>query len=179
MKYLPLILVFIWLITFFLFYTIQFFNLLFRGFAPFYSTRRNIIESIIDKIDIQSDDKVVELGCGKAGFLQAVRKKFPKQELIGYEYSFLPFVIAKIQNAFQQNNLEIRKVNFFNVDLRGADVVYCYLSIRTMHALETKFLAECQKGTRIVSYMFPLKQLKPTVVEEVQKGERVYYYTIK
>ncbi len=170
---------FVLLLVFFLFYTIQFFNVFFRGFAPFYSTRKKIISAIIDKIEIKESDRVVELGCGKAGFLQAVRQKFPKAQLIGYEYSLLPYLIAQIQNSFKKNNLDIQRVNFFKTDLSKADIIYCYLSIRTMKDLENKFLKECKQGTRIVSYMFELPNTKPIEIQNIAKGEKVYHYIIE
>jgi trans-aconitate methyltransferase len=173
-----IIFLFLCLGMFFVFYVSQFYNMIFRGFAPFYSTRKKIIETIADKIKIEKNDCIIELGCGRAGFLQVVRQKFPEAKLIGYEYLFLPFLMAQVQNSFQKSKLDIRNVDFFKADLSEANTIYCYLSIRTMKDLEKKFISECKPGTEIISYMFPLPSLKPVEVLDVAKGEKVYYYTI-
>lgn len=179
MDILILIALFVYLTAFLVFFTVQFFNLVFRGFAPFFSTREKIIRSIIDKLKIGEKDYVVELGCGKAGFLKAVRKLYPKLKLVGYEYSFLPYMIARLQTGLSNTNIDIRKANFFKVDLSRADVIYCYLNTSTMKKLEEKFRSECKVGAKIVSFMFPLKNMQPKEVQEVGKGEKVYYYTIE
>ncbi|MCX6796698.1 MAG: hypothetical protein NTW06_04365, partial [Candidatus Falkowbacteria bacterium] len=63
-----LVLMELFLIIFALFFVTQFFNILFRGFAPYVSTRTEVINKIIDEVDLPDGVTVYELGCGKAGF---------------------------------------------------------------------------------------------------------------
>lgn len=155
----------------------QFFNILFRGYAPFISTNSEIIEKIVSEIAPDSDSKFYELGCGKARFLRAIAKKFPKAECVGVEYSFLPYLIAKIQIAFNKSKIKIKKKNIFKINLSDADYVYCYLNPKMMSRLEKKFKEECKLGTRIISNTFSLPNSKPekTVTAD---GNKIYFYSL-
>jgi len=157
---------------------IQFFNIMFRGFAPFISTKPEIIKKIVDEIKIESDAKVYELGCGKAGLLRAVEARYPQAELIGVEYSFWPYLIARMQISLSKSKIKIIKKNLFKVNLADADLIYCYLNLATMRKLEEKFKQECKSGTSIISYAFALPSLRPEKIVELENGEKIYFYRI-
>ena len=176
MLYLLLILEII-LIILAIFLSIQFFNILFRSYAPFISTNKKIIEKILLEIKLNDNNKVIELGCGKAGFLRALAKKFPNTKLIGIEYSFLPWIIAKIQSNLGKHNIKIIRENIFKTNISQADLIYCYLNIKMMKDLENKFKKECKKGTQIISYLFKLPNLKPSKIIE-NNHNKIYFYTI-
>jgi len=174
-----LILFLVLLAAFFTFFVAQFFNLIFRGFAPAVSTRPKVIAKLVSKADPSRTNKVYELGCGNAGFLHKLRKRLPKAELVGYEYSFLPYFLSQIQNSFRRTRLKLRKKNFLKADLSDADLIYCYLNRKTMARLEDKFRQECQPGTQVISYQFQLPNTKPEeTVEFARKGEKAYIYRL-
>jgi hypothetical protein len=164
-------------VVFAVFFTVQFYNILFRGYAPFISSKKEIIEKIISKLELKENAVIYELGCGNAGFLRAARKKFPKAELVGFEYSFLPYVIAQIQNSLSKSRVSIRKKNIFKVDLSQADVLYCYLNVLTMKKLEDKIKAEGKSGLKIISYQFPLSDMKIEEILTDEKG-KIYFYSL-
>ena len=159
------------------FFTVQFYNILFRGYAPFISSKKEIIKKIISKLELKENGVIYELGCGNAGFLRAARKKFPSAELVGFEYSFLPYVIAQIQNSLSKSKISIRKKNIFKVDLSQADVLYCYLNVLTMKKLEEKIKTEGKSGLKIISYQFPLPDMKIEEILADEKG-KVYFYSL-
>lgn len=168
------------ILLFFLgFFAVQFFNIFFRGFAPFVSTRPKVIKKIIDELAMKEDAVVYELGCGRAGFLRALRKKYPKAKLVGVEYSFWPFVVAEIQNSFTKSRIDIKKKSMFKVDISGADVIYCYLNAKMMEELAKKFKTECKPGATVISYTFALHGMPSEKVLEIGKHEKVYFYRIE
>lgn len=170
---------FLSLVLFFilLFLAVQFFNILFRGYAPFISTHRKVLEKALTEINLKPNDHVFELGCGDAGFLRALEEKYPKAKYTGIEYSFLPYLITLFQLALKKSKIKIKKINFFKVALDDANLIYCYLNISMMKKLEKKFKAECKKGTKIVSLNFPLPNTTPDKLVQVDNN-RIYFYTI-
>ncbi|MCU0679236.1 MAG: class I SAM-dependent methyltransferase [Planctomycetes bacterium] len=166
------------LLVFIVFFTAQFFNIIFRGFAPFISTRPDVIERIMSELKPDETAVVYELGCGKAGFLRALRRRYPKIKLIGIEYSFLPYLIAQIQNSLTGAKIILRKQNIFQADLGEADIIYCYLNPLTMQKLETKFKQECKTGAQVVSYQFPLPSIATGKTVELGEHERIYFYKL-
>ena len=168
----------IFLVVFALFFVAQSFNMLFRGFAPYVSTRTEVINKIIDQVELKDGETVYELGCGKAGFLRAFEAKNPKAKFIGIEYSFWPYLVAKFQLGLSESKIKILKKNVFKVDLKDADLVYCYLSPSMMEKLEKKFDAECKPGTRIISYQFLMPNKQPAKTIDISAGHKVYFYTV-
>ena len=167
------------ILIFFVFFTVQFYNIVFRGFAPFVCTRSRVIKRILEELKIEDKATIYELGCGRAGFLHACRKRYPKARLVGVEYSFLPYIIGQIQNSFVGDKIEIIKQNFLKVDLSQANVIYCYLNIETMKRLAVKFEKECRPGTIIISYLFPLLNMESEKILKIRhEKDKAYFYRI-
>jgi len=154
----------------------HFFNILFRSFAPFIATRRGIISKIINELKLTNESVVYELGCGKAGFLRAVRRRYPKNRLVGLEYLFIPYFISRIQNSFLTNKLIIKRKNIFKADISKADVVYCYLNVEAMEKLAPKFVRECKPDCRVISYQFSIPGKEAEKILQINKNEKVCFY---
>lgn len=177
--YLVLLLIIFFLLSIFLvFFVVQFFNIVFRGYAPLISTKSLVIKRILSEIELKNGERIYELGCGEAGFLYAIEDRYPQVELIGVEYSFLPYLISKIQISFKKSKIKIIKQNLFNVNLNEANLIYCYLNQAMMNKLEDKFKKECRLGTKIISYAFRLPNFTPEKVIDLGRSGKVYFYKI-
>jgi hypothetical protein len=171
------IIIFVLVVILFVFFVVEFYNIVFKGFAPFIPTRPKVIKKIIDEIEVPENATIMEFGCGAAGFLRAVHKKYPKANLIGIEYSLLPYVVANIQNMLGKNSVKIVKGNFFSTDISKADIIYCYLSVDSMQELEEKFKKECKEGAQIISFTFPMHNTEPVKKASVGNiGEKIFFY---
>jgi hypothetical protein len=161
-----------------LFFTIeQFFNVLFRGQAPFISTNKKIIKKAVEKIQLNVGETVYELGCGRALFLKSLAKKFPAARYRGVEHSLLPYWLAKLQNAVAKSKIEIIKDNFFKINLSDANLIYCYLNPKMMEELSLKIKSECRPGTKIISYQFSLPGAR--LEKFIKDGsKRIYFYRV-
>ena len=160
-----------------IFSAVQFFNIVFRGFAPFISTKFEAILTILKELELTGREHVYELGSGKAGFLRAVEQRFGNKKLTGIEYSFFPYFLAKIQIALSGSAIKILRKDMFKVNLKEADVVYCFLLPDMMNKLEQKFKNECRPGTLIISYHFKLPNI--TAEKVLKEGKnKIYFYRI-
>jgi protein-L-isoaspartate O-methyltransferase len=166
------------LVAFAVFFVIQFFNIIFRGFAPFVSTKPEVLEKILNEIKLNQGDKVLELGCGKAGFLRAIEEKFPGSKLLGVEYSYWPWLITKIQLAISRSKIRLHKKNILKVPFGDSDLIYCYLNVKTMARLAHKLRSEGKKGATVVSYAFPILEFSPVKVIELTDKSKIYFYTL-
>jgi len=173
-----LIILFFLLLAIISFLLSEFYGILFRGYAPLVSTKTDILDKIVKEIELASGAKVFELGAGSAGFLRAVEKKFPATVLTGVEYSFWPWLTTKLQLAWRKSKIRIIKGDLFKINLREADLIYCYLNPKMMRALESKFKAECKPGTEIISQAFPLPDLAPIKVLESGGHSKIFFYSI-
>jgi len=166
----------LFLLGFAAFFIVQFYNIIFRRFPVFISTRENALKAVVKELTMKEKAVLYEVGCGNACFLREVRKKYPHAELTGIEYSFLPYLIANILNIFSKSNLTILKKNFLKLNFEKADVIYCYLGNAMMEELEKKFRKECKKDALVISYQFPLPNTKNHKVLEIKDREKAYFY---
>lgn len=157
--------------------SIQFYNIVFRGFAPFISTKFEAILTILKDLNLKGDEHVYELGSGKAGFLRAIEQRFGNKNLTGIEYSFFPYILAKIQIAISGSAIKIIKKDMFKVSLKDADILYCFLSPEMMLKLEKKFKTECRPGTIVISYHFKLPNFEAERILK-ENDDNIYFYRI-
>jgi hypothetical protein len=172
-----LIVILVVLLLALIFITTQMYNIIFRGFAPFVSTKFHAILSILKELNLNGNETVYELGAGKAGFLRAVEQKFKNEKLIGIEYSWWPYLLARMQTMITGSNIKMIKKNIFKISLKEADVIYCFLVPKMMDRLAEKFKKECRPGTLIISYKFGVSGFDPEKV--IKEGDyNIYFYRI-
>lgn len=152
------------------------FNVLFAHQAPFIPSRRRALRTIADNINLRDGQVFFELGAGNAPLLRRLAKKYPRVNFIGIEYSFIPWIIGTLL-CLPHNNIKIIKQNFWRADLSSADFIYCFLNVRVMAELESKFKADCKNGATIISYIFRLPHIEPTKILTIGQ-EKVYFYAI-
>ncbi|HNV96759.1 MAG TPA: hypothetical protein PKL13_00370 [bacterium] len=168
-----LIIVFILLV----FSVIQFFNILFRGYAPLFSTNKIFIKKILGEIEKNQIYNIYELGCGFAKFLIMAEKILPNSKYIGIEYSFLPYLLTKIKLKLIKSKIKIVCENFLKTNLQDADIIYCYLIPDVMEKLSQKLKNECKINTLIISYRFSIPNIKLEKTINF-RNSKFYFYKI-
>ena len=164
------------LLFFFQFFITQIYNLVFRGYAPFVGTNKKALARILAEIKIGRQSLVYELGAGQAGFLRALRQKYPEAKLVGIEIAFLPWLIGNIQSALGRHKIDFSREDVFKTDLGQADLLYCYLNEKTMAGLEEKFTRELNPGAQVLSYQFALPNKAAEKEIDLDKAGRVWIY---
>jgi hypothetical protein len=155
--------------------SVEFYNIVFRGFAPFISTKPKVILAILDELKLKGDETVYELGCGKAGFLQAILEKWPSVKTLGIEYHFWPYFFAKMQASLHKKAVGLHYGDLFESDLSKADVMYCFLNPPMMERLAAKLKSEAKPGAILISYMFTLPGFK-TYKERKDGNDFLFFY---
>lgn len=146
--------------------------------APFVATSRARRKEILNMLELKSGDIVYDLGAG-AGDMMLLFAKKHGVKVIGFELSPLLCAIAQLRIFIHgMNNASLRWRNFFRTDLSPATVVYCYLMPKTVEKLMGKIERELKRGTKIVSFAFPLKWLKPYATISGSNMPRVFFYRI-
>ena len=151
----------------------QFFNIIFFGFAPFFNTSQQAIAMALKEINPKDDLVIYELGSGWARFLQAVEKINPQAKLEGIEYSRTTYWLSKIHLHSRHSHIKLLRKNLFKVNLAEADVIYCYLLTDMMFKLGEKIKAECRPGTKIISHMFSIPNME--IKKKVEVDPDVLY----
>lgn len=154
---------------------VQFFNIMFRGQAPFVRSKPKVIKAVMGEIDMAKNEIFYELGSGDAGMLRQMSKLYPKNKFVGIEYATLPWLVSKIQIALNKSQVRIWKKNFFQADLSQADYLYCYLNIETMAKLEKKLQKQGKRGAVIISNTFAFPHWQPYKIMPTGKQQLFFY----
>jgi len=165
------------LLVILIFAAINFWNIVFRGFAPFFKAKQEVIDTIIDNIKPTKGQVIYELGAGTANFLQGVEARYPETKLIGIENSFYPYLLAKMKLRKLQSKINLKRENLYQTDLRDASFIYCYLIPTMMPKLSDKIQKECRPGTTVISYIFSIPNLPIRKTIET-KGGNIYFYEV-
>ena len=129
--------------------------------APWVPTRRKDFERIEQLVSLRAGDNFIELGCGTAGLLLYLAKKYPRIKFVGIEIAWPLFLTAWLRvRLLGLNNVKVILKNIFKHNLSQYDVIFSYGLRQEAHTrLARKIGSECQSGCMVISYTFPLPQL--------------------
>lgn len=136
--------------------------------APFLPTTKKRVKEMIELAKIKDGDKIYDLGCGDGRFLFAAAKK--GANAIGYELSVPVYIWAKVKSFFYPK-VQVKYRDFWTQKFDNADVIFCFLLVKTMEKFEEKIWPTLKPGTKVISNSFRLPNIKPTHDEN---GIRMY-----
>lgn len=156
------------------------FDLLLRGFVPFFPSRPWVVDQITKELDIRPNKPLcIALSCGRSGFFYALRKRYPKATLIGIEPNLFPYVVAKVQIWIRKGGIKIIRQPVNRVNVKKADFIYSHLYPEKMDGLGEKLKFECRTGTKIVSTGFNIPHLEPIKVIDLPDRKARYDFLSK
>jgi len=147
------------------------------GGALYVSTSRAKITAFINAVPMRADQTLIDLGCGDGRVLRKAQKRYGVRT-IGFEINPLAYLKARLC-SFGPNQIKIRRENFWEADLSGADVVFCYLYPDVMKKLAAKLAAGLKPGAIVVSSNFALPGFIPSRVlrlENSRHNDPMYVY---
>ena len=136
--------------------------------ALYVSTSRAKISAFIGAVPMRADQTLVDLGCGDGRVLREAQKRYGVHT-IGYEINPVAYLKARLF-SFGPYNIKIKRENFWEADLSGADVVFCYLYPDVMKKLAAKLAADLKPGTVVVSSNFSLPGFVPSRVLRLESS---------
>lgn len=152
-------------------------SLILNFFTPFYTTPKKTLDELIKNFKLKKDEKFADLGCGDGRVVFGVNRMY-KCMSVGYEISpvLLMFIkFSKLIFAPFNRNVQFVEEDFFKVNLKQYDVIYCCLPQDVLETLVKKFKKELKKGSRVYSYKNELPNIEGKAIRI--EGEKVYEYT--
>lgn len=137
---------------------------------------------LIDETEIETKaGSIVDLGSGWGNFVIAIAKRYPHRAVIGYELSFLPWLISKIiKKSLSLKNLSLYRHDFYQADLSEASVLVCYLYPEAMNKISNKLRLE-QTGVQFLisnNFALPSWQASKKIPVDDFYQSPVYLYKI-
>jgi cyclopropane fatty-acyl-phospholipid synthase-like methyltransferase len=149
--------------------------------APFVPTEPKVVARMLDIADIKKGETLYDLGSGDGRVVvsAALRGAYAvgvEMDPVKAMYSRLFIKILRLHKT-----AKIVRQNFFETDLKNADVVSLFLLQHTNQKLKKKLVGELKKGSRVVSYAFTLEGWKPDKIylNNDSNFGPIYLYEIK
>ena len=114
---------------------------------------RRVIKHLIEAISQYNPKAAIlyDLGCGRGTVALAINKKWPRLETRGLDNSAIRIFFARLKARWLGRKVNFKKQDFFQIDLRDADVVYAYLWHDLMPLLEKKLRNELKRGAMVIT----------------------------
>jgi len=147
---------------------------------PYLPTPPTVIEAALNLVNLSENQFFADLGSGEGDIIIQAAEKF-NCFCIGFELNLRLILEAKrkIKNTKLGNKVEVVCADLFTVDLSQLDVLYVYPFPTITTRLSEKIIDECRKGAKLVTYDYPLQNLKLVKTVDVQSGmhsHRVFLY---
>jgi 16S rRNA A1518/A1519 N6-dimethyltransferase RsmA/KsgA/DIM1 with predicted DNA glycosylase/AP lyase activity len=137
--------------------------------------------TMVKLVDETGNGPVIDLGSGWGNFVIRIAKRNPQRQIIGYELSFLPWLLStSLKKIMGLKNLTLYRKNFYKIDLPLASVLVCYLYPEAMKKIRNKLILEQPEVDFLISNNFAIPSWQPYKViplDDFYKSP-VYLYKI-
>jgi hypothetical protein len=126
----------------------------FRG-APWAPTPMSMVHKMLQMAEVGPGDLVYDLGCGDGRMIITAARRYGAMA-VGIELDPLRYLWCQMLISILglRDSVQVIHGDFFQHDLREADVITCYLLRSTNRKLQGKFRQELKPTVRVVSHYF-------------------------
>ena len=155
------------------------FSSFFMKYAPPVRSSGKLKQAVLSDIAKELNNSlkgrlVVDLGSGWGTLLVPLAKKFPQHRFLGIERASLPYLFSRFR-ASKLNNLTFLKQDFFQYNLKEADIVLLFLIGFMMPTVTEKIAQEIKKGAKVYASRFPLTNRQADEVVSLGSKMETYY----
>ncbi len=158
------------------------------SFAPWVPVRTKDLKRIKEFANLKDGEVFYDLGCGD-GKIVFYMNEHTNGVARGVELAIPFFVFCKIKQFVKsfslseekKKNIQFKFKNFYQENLSEADVVFIFAasSDYIKKKLRDKFKKELKKGSRVISYSFPVPEWEEVLVDKPNKENlKIYVYKI-
>lgn len=138
-----------------------------RERVPLYLSGQKTIAELATLLQpLPANLRFIDLGCGLAGSLYQLSRRYPQAHFVGVETAPLVFLLAWLR-CLLRPNCQIHYRNLWQQPLDGFDVVYCFLSPAPMPRLWAKARGEMSPGALLISNTFAIPDVAPDQLIEL------------
>lgn len=142
--------------------------------APWVPTHTTDVQRLLALARLTPGQKFYDLGCGDGRILIAAAKHGAQVE--GFEISLLPYLLAKWRVLRSKIPAKVHFKDFWFSNLGDADSVYIFLTPPAYPRLKIKLEQELRPGTKVLCYVWPIKDWQPVAVDTITGQSKLYLY---
>lgn len=147
--------------------------------APWVPTWNKDIQRIHKLLNLDANDKFVELGCGTARLSKYLSKN-TQASIKGVELSLFHYFFAKLKTIFTSGKqFSVHYGNLFKINYSDQSAVYMFLMPEAYEKMSEKLNKELKVGSKVVSYVWPLPNWEPEKIDKKEGRADIYLYIKK
>jgi hypothetical protein len=130
-------------------------------------TKQERIRNALQLVNLQPNEVLYDLGAGDGRVLLLAAREFGAKA-VGIEVGPIQCALIwlRVVTSGLGNQIEVRWANFYNADLRAADVIFVYATSTEVMKLAPHLEKQLKKGTRVVSISADFPEWEPTLLDE-------------
>eukprot|EP00761_Pharyngomonas_kirbyi_P006220 gb/GECH01006226.1/.p1 GENE.gb/GECH01006226.1/~~gb/GECH01006226.1/.p1 ORF type:complete len:173 (+),score=40.02 gb/GECH01006226.1/:1-519(+) len=151
-----------------------------KNLAPFVPTPMPIVRDMFKVAQVTRRDQIYDLGCGDGRIPITAARQFGSTG-VGVEMDKRIADLAKENVKIEgvEDLVTILQQDALKTDLTHATLVCLYLSEPGNHNLKPLLLNQLSKGSRIVSFHFPIEGMEPDHVVETHGRTQLHLFNVK
>lgn len=147
----------------------------FRTQVPLFLSNRKTAAAVAELLPRNRPARLLDLGSGTGSLLRPLAQMRPDCRLEGIESAPAPYALSLLLSR-RQPTIALARGDFFGISWGGYDLVYAFLSPVPMAAVWRKASAELSPGAVLVSNSFPVEDVEPEQVIDVDDRRRTRLY---
>lgn len=147
--------------------------------VPFVGSKQRKIRSIIAQVNPAPGARFYDLGSGDGRIVFLAAEKFGLHAT-GIEFNPLLILFCAIKKRILRlKHAHFIRANILQHTYNKVDIIYVFLFPHLLEALAPKFIAECKKGTVIISHGFKIVPMRQYLYKTVEDQPfSTYYYKL-
>jgi len=126
--------------------------------------------------ELRKGETFFDLGAGDGRSVVMAAQEFGAKAVgIELREDLAKRALSTITELGIEDKAQILQADFFNIDLRTADVVFLYLTTSANEKIKPKLESELKPGTRVVSHDYEIIGWKPIKIDNFCENSRLGY----
>lgn len=144
--------------------------------APYVSSPLPVVRQMLLLAELRKDETFFDLGAGDGRSVIMAAQEFGAKAVgIELREDLVKRALTTIAELGIEDKAQILQADFFNIDLRQADVVFLYLTTSANEKIKPKLDSELRAGTRVVSHDYEILGWKPIKIDNFCENPTLGY----
>lgn len=157
--------------------TLGWFWTTFRTQVPFFPSRPNVWQQVLQLLPQERHIRMVDIGSGLGDLVMYMARTKPGSYFLGVEIAPLPWLVSVVRKFFKKSSADFKLSDYHALNFSDFDVVFAYLSPAAMQALWQKAALEMSAGSLLISYEFEIPGKTPTrVIRKDTNSPAIYVW---
>jgi predicted O-methyltransferase YrrM len=144
--------------------------------APYVSSPLPVVRQMLTLAELRKGETFFDLGAGDGrSVIMAAQEYGAKAVGIELREDLAKRALSTIAELGIEDKAQILQADFFNIDLRSADVVFLYLTTSANEKVKPKLESELKPGARVVSHDYEILGWKPIKIDNFCENPRLGY----